>query len=374
MVNDRGTGRGIGRASLTGERLQKGFLLLLVIGISVLFLAMIRSFLVGLILAGVFAAMSRTGFLALERRLGGRPRLAAFVTVVGLLLLIVVPVGAFLALVVSQAVDVGDAAGPWIEEQFGRSDELAAWLGQLPFLGEFMPEQGELVGRVSEGFGQLGTFLITTVRAATTGTLNAFLQLFVMVYAMYFFLLDGPGMLSRMLYFTPLTEADERRLIEQFVSVTRATIKGSILIGLLQGALAGAAFFVLGLPGAAFWSTVMAVLSVIPVLGSGLVWAPAAVILAVTGRLGAGIALAVWGLLVVGLVDNFLRPRLVGRDAKMSDLLVLLSTFGGLAMFGVVGFIIGPIVAALFVTVWDLYGTAFRDVLPDEDGIVQVES
>jgi predicted PurR-regulated permease PerM len=105
---------------------------------------------------------------------------------------------------------------------------------------------------------------------------------------------------------------------------------------------------------------------VIPVLGSGIVWAPAAIILAATGRVGAGIGLALWGLLIVGTIDNFLRPRLVGRDTKMHDLLVLLSTFGGLAMFGLVGFIIGPIVAALFLTVWDLYGAAFREILPAE--------
>jgi predicted PurR-regulated permease PerM len=108
----------------------------------------------------------------------------------------------------------------------------------------------------------------------------------------------------------------------------------------------------------------MAVLSVIPLLGAGIVWAPAAIILVATGRVAAGVGLAVWGLVIVGLVDNFLRPRMVGRDTKMHDLMVLLSTFGGLAMFGLVGFIIGPIVAALFLTAWDLYGAAFSELLP----------
>ncbi|MEA3246592.1 MAG: AI-2E family transporter, partial [Gemmatimonadota bacterium] len=108
----------------------------------------------------------------------------------------------------------------------------------------------------------------------------------------------------------------------------------------------------------------MVVLSVIPMLGSGIVWAPAAVILMATGRVPAGIGLALWGLVVVSSVDNLLRPIFVGRDTRMHDLLVLLSTFGGLALFGVVGFIVGPIIAALFVTVWDMYGTAFRAMLP----------
>lgn len=350
---------------VTGPRLEQGFLLFIVFGITVLLLVMVRGFLVAVILASVFAAISRPAYLALTDALGGRRRIAAMLTIVGFLLLMIVPLGAFFALVVTQAIEVGDSAADWIQEQAGRWDELTSWLRGLPVVGRFVPDQETLAARAGAFAGTVGTFLINNARAATAGTVGLILQLFVMLYAMYFFLMDGPGILSRILYYTPLPEEDERRLIRQFVSVTRATIKGSILVGLLQGALAGAAFFVLSVPGAAFWSTVMAVLSVIPVLGSGIVWAPAAVILAMTGRTAAGIGLTLWGLVVVGLVDNFLRPRLVGRDTKMHDLLVLLSTFGGLAMFGLVGFIIGPIIAALFLTAWDLYGAAFRTLLPD---------
>ncbi|HUF75164.1 MAG TPA: AI-2E family transporter, partial [Longimicrobiales bacterium] len=315
---------------MTAPRLQKGFLLLVVIGITVLLLVMIRGFLVSVILAGVFAAMSRPVYLTLQRWLGGRQAAAAGLTVLLLLTLIVVPVAAFLALVVTQAIEVADIAVEWIQDQSGRFGELTARLQGLPMVGQFIPDQEALTARAGDFVGRAGTFVVNNARAVTSGTVNAVLQLFVMLYALYFFVKDGPRIMSRILYFTPLEEDDERKLIAQFVSVTRATIKGSILIGLLQGALAGAAFFYLDLPGAAFWSTVMAVLSVIPVLGSGIVWAPAAVILMLTGRVVAGIGLAVWGLVVVGLVDNFLRPRLVGRDTKMHDLLVLLSTFGGL--------------------------------------------
>lgn len=350
--------------SVRAPQFQRGFLLLVVLAITVLFLVMIRRFLVAVILAGVFAAMSRRVFLAVAERLGGRRRIASLSTVLGLLLLIVLPLGAFLALVVTQAGEISEQAGPWIRDQSGTWQELTSRLEGLPLLGELLPDRGSIAARAGESVANVGSLLITWVRAATTGTLLVLLQLFVMLYAMYFFLLDGPSILSRILYYTPLDEEQERKLIGRFVSVTRATIKGSILVGLIQGGLAGAAFFVLKLPGAAFWSTVMAILSVIPVLGSGIIWAPAAVILMSTGRLAAGIGLAVWGFVVVSTVDNFLRPRFVGRDTKMHDLLVLLSTFGGLAMFGVVGFIIGPIIAALFVTAWGLYGVAFREVLP----------
>lgn len=344
--------------------LEQVVLIVVVLGISLLFLAMISNFILTLILAGIFAGMAGPVHLWLEGRLKGRRRLAASFTVVALLLLILVPFGAFLALVVSQAVDVSDQAGPWIQEQLGRWPELFAWLQGLPLVGPVIPEQTELVQRTGELVTRAGSFVINNVGAATSGTLAVVLQLFVMLYATYFFLIDGKAILGRILYYTPLKEEDERKLVDQFVSVTRATIKGSILVGLIQGALAGSAFFILNLPGAAFWSTVMAVLSIIPVLGSAIVWAPASVILVLTGRVAAGVGLAVWGIVVVGLVDNFLRPRFVGRDTKMHDLLVLLSTFGGLAMFGIVGFMIGPIVGALFLTAWKLYGTAFKGVLP----------
>lgn len=358
-------GSGSADGPVPGPWLQKGFLILLVAAITILFLVMIRHFLVALILAGVFASMARSVFLRLSDRVGGKERVAALLVVLALLLLIVVPLGGFLALVVSQAIEVAEAAGPWIREQSGRWQERIALLRALPLIGSLLPEEGAIASSATEVAGRVGSFLISNARAATTGTVTVVLQLFVMLYALYFFLMDGGSILRRILYFTPLDEKDEQRLIDQFVSVTRATIKGSILVGLIQGGLAGAAFFVLDLPGAAFWSTVMAVLSVIPVLGSGIVWGPAAVILISTGRVAAGIGLAVWGLVIVSTIDNFLRPRLVGRDTKMHDLMVLLSTFGGLAMFGLVGFIVGPIVAALFLTVWDLFGAAFRDLLPD---------
>jgi len=184
------------------------------------------------------------------------------------------------------------------------------------------------------------------------------------MYSMYFFLKDGRKVLDKMMYYLPLEPKDETRLVRQFVSVSRATIKGTLVIGLIQGVLGGLAFAALGLEGAAFWGTVMAVLSTIPGLGHGLVWVPAAIYLAALERWGAAIGLFVWGAAVIGSIDNFLRPWLVGKDTELPDLLILVSTLGGLLLFGAVGFVVGPIVAALFVTVWDLYGTTFQDVLP----------
>ena len=212
--------------------------------------------------------------------------------------------------------------------------------------------------------GVLSRFLINSLSSATTGTVQFLFMLMIMLYSMYFFLIDGGKLLDRILYYLPLEDEEERRLLDKFSSVTRATLKGTAVIGVLQGGLAGLAFAVVGIPSALFWGTLMVVLSIIPGIGTGLIWVPAAVILIAGGSLAKGIGLAMFCGLVVGSIDNVLRPRLVGKDTQMPDLLILLGTLGGIMMFGVLGLILGPIVAALFVTVWEMYGVVFKDVLP----------
>ncbi len=155
--------------------------------------------------------------------------------------------------------------------------------------------------------------------------------------------------------------------------MTRATLKGSLLIGLIQGGAAGLGFWVGGVPGPAFWGTVMVVLSILPAIGAAIIWIPAVIYLFLVGEVASGVGLLVWCAVVVGSIDNLLRPRLIGRDARMSDLLILISTLGGILLFGAVGFVVGPIVAALFVTVWHIYGVAFRDWLPEEEEPFQQE-
>lgn len=348
------------------ERAGKIVLLAVAVAISLLFLAMIRSFIVALLLAAVFSAMTRPIYDWLVERLKGRRRTAAITTILFVLLVLIIPLGAFLGIVVAQALSVSESVGPWIEQQLTTPDLFDSLLARVPQLEWLAPYQDVIVARAGQLAGAAGSFFVNSVAAVTRGTAAFLLDLFVMLYAMFFFLLRGKEILRRMLYYLPLEPDDEARMIDKFVSVTRATIKGSLVIGVVQGALAGIGFAVAGIPSAAFWGTVMAVLSIIPAIGSGLVWVPAVIWLFAAGQAGAAVGLGLWCLAVVGTVDNFMRPWLVGKDTKMSDLLVLISTLGGLFLFGAVGFILGPIVAALFVTVWDIYGRLFRDYLPGE--------
>lgn len=343
-------------------RFQQAFLLALALGISILFFFVIRRFLLTVLLAAVFAGLAYPLYGWLRAQMG--PRWAGALTLMILLVVVGVPAAGFLTLVANEAVQVSQGAEAWFQEE-GRSTQFRALLERVPFANRLLPEGEELVEQLREAAGRTGPVLMGALAAATRGTLGFLLQLLVLCYALFYFLLDGPAILRRILHYIPLDPGQKEELLERFVSVTRATLRGSLLIGLIQGGVAGLAFWVAGVPGPAFWGTVMVVLSILPAIGAGLIWIPAVIYLFLMGKMWAGVGLLIWCAVVVSSIDNFLRPRLIGRDARMSDLLILLSTLGGILLFGAVGFIMGPIVAALFVTVWHIYGEAFRSWLPE---------
>jgi predicted PurR-regulated permease PerM len=185
-------------------------------------------------------------------------------------------------------------------------------------------------------------------------TLDFVVSFFLMLYVLFFLLRDGDSLARRVKGALPLQDELQRSLFSKFAAVIRATIKGNIVIALLQGALGGLIFAILGIQGAVLWGVVMAFLSLLPAVGTALVWLPVAVYLLVTGAVWQGVVLISFGVLVIGLVDNLLRPILVGKDTKMPDYVVLISTLGGMSIFGFNGFVIGPIIAAMFIAVWDV--------------------
>lgn len=340
------------------------FLVALVIAISFLFLKMIRPFLTALLLAGIAASLAQPLYRRMVRLFRGRRQGAAIAVIALVVLVVLLPLAGLLGLVAAEAVKVGETAVPWVQDKLNRPDVLESWLRGLPFYEHIEPYRDDLLTRAGQAVGFLSRLLIGGLQSVTSGTLNFLFMLGIMLYAMYFFLEQGGKLVDRILWYLPLEDSEERLLLDKFRSVTRATLKGTAVIGLLQGTLAGLAFAVAGLPSALFWGALMVVLSVIPGIGIGLVWIPAAVILVAGGKTAAGIALAVFCAGIVGSIDNVLRPRLVGQDTKLPDLLVLLSTLGGVGMFGMLGLVIGPVLAALFVTVWEIYGRMFASVLP----------
>jgi predicted PurR-regulated permease PerM len=281
-----------------------------------------------------------------------------------IVVVVLLPLGGLLGVVTGQAIKVGEAVTPWVTRQLSEPDAISETLKSLPLYDKVEPYRNLILKKAGELVGHISGFLINRLRSVTLGTVNFIFMLFIMLYTMFFFFMDGKKLIDKILYYLPLEDQDERRMLDKFTSVTRATLKGTAVIGILQGGLAGAAFAVVGIDSAVFWGTIMAVLSFIPGIGTALVWVPAAIILAATGHAAKAIGLGVFCAAVVGSVDNLLRPILVGRDTQMHELMILFGTLGGIIMFGVVGIIIGPIVAALFVTVWEIYGVAFKDILP----------
>lgn len=349
---------------MSTTNVSKFVLLLLVIAISLVFFNMIKGFLMAVLLAGIASSLAQPIFKRLTRLMRGNQMLGSIGTILVIVMLIIVPLGSLLGVVTAEAIKVGNSITPWVQDKVSNPDKVSIWLQQQKFYSQIQPYEGSILVKAGQMVGFLSKFLINSLSTATAGTLQFFFMLFIMLYSMYFFLIDGAALLNRILYYLPLRDEDERKLLQKFSSVTRATLKGTAVIGILQGGLAGLAFLVVGIPSSVFWGTIMVVLSIVPGIGTGLIWVPAAIILVAGGNTAQGIGLALFCGLVVGSIDNFLRPRLVGKDTEMPDLLILLGTMGGIVMFGILGFIIGPIVAALFVTIWEIYGMVFKDVLP----------
>jgi len=354
-------------AHISGRNFRTAFVLILVVAVSALFLAVTWPLLQALLLGALLAGLCHPLFRWITRLFGGRRSLGAIVTLVILFIVVAGPLSAFLGVVVQQALAVSNQAIPWVQQHFGAASTFNAhdWLAQrFPALADYVPSQAQLVESVGAVAKSIGGFLVTVASRMTATTAAFLLNLFVMVYAMFFFFRDGEKILEKIFYYLPLRDEDEGLMLQRFASITRATVKGTLVIGIIQGALAGVAFWIAGIDGSAFWGTIMAILSIIPGVGAALIWVPAVIYLIVTGQVLAGLLLLAWCAAVVGTVDNILRPILVGKDAKMPDLLILVGTLGGLFLFGPIGFIVGPIVCGLFLTVWEIYGATFKDILP----------
>ena len=346
---------------------RTAFVLLLVAAVTALFLAVTWPFLKPLLLGALLAGLCRPLYRWVTRLVGGRKSLGAVITLLVLFILVLGPISAFLGIVVQQALGVSEEAIPWLRERFGAAGTFNAhdWLVQrFPALADSVPSQEQLLENVGAAAKSAGGFLVTVASRMTAITAAFVLNLFVMLYAMFFFFKDGEKILEKIFYYFPLSHEDEALLLARFGSITRATIKGTLMIGVIQGALAGIAFWVAGIEGAAFWGTLMTILSIVPGIGAALVWVPAVIILFVNGQYLAATLLLAWCAAVVGTIDNILRPALVGKDAKMPDLLILIGTLGGLFLFGPIGFIVGPIVCGLFLSVLEIYGATFKDILP----------
>jgi predicted PurR-regulated permease PerM len=333
---------------------DKAFLLLLA-GVSAAFLLIVWPFYGAVFWAVVLAVLFMPLYRRTLRWMRHRPTIAALVTVLLVVLIVILPLTAIGALLAQEAastyarIQAGELnLGRYFEQML---EALPTWMVNLLHASRLI-DPAAMRERLSGSLLRISQVVAGQALTIGQNTLDFVVSLAIMLYLLFFLLRDGERLSARIKAAIPLRADQMRDVLDTFGVVIRATIKGNVLIALVQGLLGGLMFWFLNIHAAALWGVVMGVLSLLPAVGTALVWVPVAIYLLLTGATWQGIVLIAYGALVIGSVDNVLRPIVVGKDTKMPDHVVLVSTLGGLAVFGPHGLVIGPVIAALFIAAW----------------------
>lgn len=351
---------------MNGRRVieHRGFLLLLT-AVTLAFAWVLYPFYGAVLWAVVVAVL----FAPVHRRLlfsmPGRPSLAAALMVLIIIAMVILP------LVLVAASLAQEASGLFAKLQSGEFnpgsylqkiiDALPAWATGL--IERFnLTDLSGLREKLASGLMTGGQILAPQALSIGANTFDFVIRLGIMLYLLFFLLRDGRALAGVIREAIPLRGEQKTALFSRFADVVRATVKGGILVAMAQGALGGIAFWFLGIHGALLWAVLMAFLSLIPAIGATLVWLPVAIYFLATGAIWQGVGLILYGVLVIGLVDNLLRPILVGKGSRLPDYVVLISTLGGIEVFGLNGFVIGPVIAAMFMVSWEIFVTSRREL------------
>ena len=343
------------------RRIEYQSFLLLLAGVTLAFAWVLAPFygsiLWAIVVAVIFVPVQRR----LETSMRGRRGLAAAVTVLIIIAMVILPLAVVAASLVQEAsglvakVQSGEYDfGSYLQKIF---DVLPGWvtgLFQRLNLSDFSAARDGLASGLIKG----GQALAPQALSLGMNTFEFMIGLGIMLYLLFFLLRDGGALAERIKEAIPLQNDQKVAFFARFADVIRATVKGGILVAIAQGTLGGIAFWFLGIHAALLWAVLMAFLSLLPAIGAGLVWGPVAIYFLAIGAIWQGIGLILYGMLVIGLVDNLLRPFLVGKDSKLPDYVVLISTLGGIDVFGLNGFVIGPLIAAMFMVSWEIFSAS----------------
>lgn len=349
--------------------MQRAFAVSLLLVLLALFSYMISGFLGALVLAGAAALMFHPLQCRLERHVG--TTVAASINLALLIVLVVVPVLLLLGLATGQALNFIETASSWIGNRLNDGStligvELPEWLRE--YQGDVNTIRDELISKLGQIVGTVGKFVAGTLTQVTQATAVLLLDAFVAAYFFFYCMHSGGDLARSIVGSLPLRQGDREEFLRVGANVTRSVLKSMVVIGAVQGFFAGLGFYIVGVRGVVLWGIVMGFLAVIPFIGPVIVWLPVAVYLAVQGEYWSALFLAGWFWLVVASVDNVLRPWLVGTGTQMPDVLVLLTTLGGLFMFGAIGLLVGPLVGAMLMASWAVYLRVFADELAPAGG------
>lgn len=338
------------------------FFMFILIGISILAFMLLKPFLTAILAAAVLAATFRWPYKFLFGKIKNKPT-SSLLTCLLVLFVIVIPTLAVFGLVASE---LGEAYQKFvINNNFyqNRVVEMVDGIKNSPLASSFNLSQLLEQDQLSQSIKNFSSNALFIIQKTYQNIVASLIWIFVMFFALYYFLIDGRAVVDKIMDLSPLKNRYEEELTNKFTSMTRATLKGTVIVGIVQGLLGGIMFWIVGIPSFVVWGVIMIILSIIPAIGSGLIWAPAGIVLLFMGDIWQGVFVLVFGGIVISFIDNILRPKLVGSDTEMHPLLVFFATLGGLIAFGVIGFVIGPVIMALFLTLWDIYGKEFKSQL-----------
>lgn len=340
------------------------FFFLVLLGISVVTFFIFQPFFIAILMAAILAVIFQKPFNFFLRITGDRKKISAFLTsIFGMLIF----GGLFLGIVGLMVNEVSMLyQRVTMESNVSNQryvNQIVSSINTSPILKSLGVDNLINKDTIEKSVAQLGQGAIVIFQKTYQSVANFLFLTIVMFFTLYYFLISGKELIKRIMFLSPLRDAHEKMLIEKFISMSRATIKGTLVIGVLQGALGGILFAIVGIPSAVVWGVVMMFLSLIPMFGTGLVWFPAAVIMLTLGHTWQGLFIFAVGLGIISTIDNFLKPKLIGKDTQMHPLVIFFATLGGISLLGFLGFIVGPIIVAFFLTLWEIYEVEFKKQL-----------
>lgn len=339
--------------------MQQFFFLSLLLGTTVTFLWMLGSYIFPVFWAVVIAVVFYPLYLRINKAFKGRSSLASLGTIGAVILSLLLPLLVIGGMIIEESVSLYQN----FNVESGTTQGLSLLVRAEQFVAYLEPygiSQEVVVERLRSWAASLSQMVASSLVTVGQVTFSLFISTAIMLYLLFFLLRDGEKLLQTLIHYLPLGDADERRLFTRFAETSRAVVKGTIAIAALQGVLGGMTFWIVGVANPVLWGVAMAAMAMIPAIGPAIVWLPASIILLATGSIWQGVTIMVVGIFLVSLVDNFLRPILVGRGSKMPDSITLLATIGGLATFGVSGLVVGPIIAAFFLSLWTMFGERYH--------------
>jgi predicted PurR-regulated permease PerM len=347
------------------------FLLLLLAVLLATCYQILKPYLHTIVMAGILAALFYPIFRYLEKLFKGRSQLAALATCLLLTLLVVLPLLFVLGGLVQQGVDSFHAISRWLaggglEKVLHHprvNDAVALLQEKLPNFSLTPAKINEMLLQASSTMGKTILQHGGGLAGNLTGLVGKF---FLMLFAFFFLLLDGPQLVATLHHLLPLSTSHEKQILDKLKTVSRSALLGTLVTAVAQGMAGAIAFLICGFP-AMFWGVMMAFASLIPAVGTALIWLPATGYLFLSGRWGYGTFLLLWSVLVVGSIDNFLRPMFMKGAAEMSTVLIFFAILGGIGYFGLIGLLYGPLIFGLTLVMLYIYRIEFASFLEGQD-------